>query len=512
MLVIKICSSSIMLVSKKLFNSYFGTTTVHLQNEFVLLATMCLFTSASFCTMYHSNDLLFQPHISSTLESAQNSNGSLFLYLNWKEITYILLSTAWLGRHLMQRVICTTEANTSTSQHGRLGVHVQYLQHPSIVSIACKIWIWICYGGQYFDIRSCPIRSSLYEGQPSSSLSSLALSGSLSNTRGSGKTRTHRSMNKGYSGHFLHEKTPPIHRIYVVQVFFIIPFIVIPLAISKLVISNLRSKKRVTRGYYDSDDDDTANTSGTTTDRQRRRRRGDYSHSQKDFNDQNKHADSDISENNDGYHHYMKIHFQTQNQVNSQFDFLWRYIPAIQFQVFFFVLAFVGYIGFQFHTHCHDSLAGSSHAFKGNKQFGYENYAKYNNLGMNSGFQPYANNLYPGGPSSVGNFGSQSTILNAELMAQRFEMKQRNIANEIGSNASYSPMHFLFSKVLQTRARVNLIDWKLTYYSPWGMLYLMTLWGILSSLILFGRVMLPIPDLASKGRDSWAGKGASVSS
>lgn len=460
------------------------------------------------------------------MPSGNRKSGSGCTQCHWNEVIYILLSTAWLSRHLIQRIICTTETNTSTSHHGRIGVRPQH--QPILLSFLYKVWIWICFGGQYFDIPTCPIQLALHGQPPSSSLNTLSSSttttstssnlGNKKNTLNStirniiqttnvktpvvGIVDHHhhqRTMSKSYSDSLVNRKTPPIHRTYIVQVFFIVPMIVVPISITKLFLSSLKSRKRLSRGYYDSDDDDI-----DTTDRRRRRR------NERDDIDNARNSDYEYSDTDED-NAYIKIHFSTQTQVNSYLDVVWKYAPPAQFVVFFIILSFFAFIGFQFYTYNTHSLAGSTNGFKGNKRFGYENYAKYNNPGMNSGFQPYAKNLYPGGPSSSsGNFGSESTILNAELMAQRFEMKQRQMGNEIGGSPIYHSMRLLFSKTFQTAEKLHMKSWKQALYSPWGMLYMISLWGVVASLLLFGRVMLPIPDLTMKGRESLIGKGANV--
>ena len=463
--------------------------------------------------MYHGHEFLW---ISSP--SGNRKNGCT--HCHWNEIIYILLSTAWLSRHLIQRIICTTETNTSTSHHRRIGVRPQH--QPALLSFIYKVWIWICFGGQYFDIPTCPIQLALH-GQPSSSLNTLSSSttstSNYSGSKNNGLSSTirkiiqvtnrktpvvgivdhhhQRTMSKSYSDSLVNRKTPPIHRTYIVQVFFIVPMIVVPISITKCFLSSLRSRKRLSRGYYDSDDDD------IDTDR-RRRRRNEWDNIDNARNSDYEYSDPD--EDNA----YIKIHFSTQNKVNSYLDVIWKYTPPAQFVVFFLILSLFTFVGFQFYTNNTHSLAGSTNGFQGNKRFGYENYAKYNNPGMNSGFQPYANNLYPGGPSLSGNFGSESTILNAELMAQRFEMKQRKLGNEIGGNPFYHSMRLFFSKIFQIAENLHMKSWKQALYSPWGMLYMMSLWGVVASLLLFGRLVIPIPDLTMKGRESLIGKGTNV--
>lgn len=41
----------------------------------------------------------------------------------------------------------------------------------------------------------------------------------------------------------------------------------------------------------------------------------------------------------------------------------------------------------------------------------------------------------------------------------------------------------------------NIADAKETFYGPWGMLCMILAWGTLGSLIFYGRVILPAPDL-----------------
>ncbi len=505
-------------ISSKFLYRYFGPTTAHLQSEFVLLGIMCLFTSASICTMYHANEYLL---FGSAMRSVKSEcNGC-----HWNEITYIILSTAFLGRHLVQRIICTTEANTSTSSHGRIEVCPQ--QQPSMLSSMYRIWIWICFGGQYFDIPSCPIQLTLHGGQ-SPSLNTLTYS-AASSTSDSGGAKSklystfrnifqtgnmtspvvrvvdhhhHRTMNKHNNENLINRKTPPLHRTFVVQVLFIVPVIVVPISITKFIMRSLRSRKGSTRGYYDSDDDE-------DSDRKRKRR---HSNNHWVEIDNAKNSDLDAFDYDDE-NLYIKIHIKTQNQVNAHLDTVWKYVPPAQFVLFFLTLSTFAFVGLKFHTSSMNSLTGSGNVFKGNKRFGYENYAKYNNPGMNQGYQPYFQNVYPGEPTtSANNFGSQSTILNAELMAQRFEMKQRQLDNDIGGkNALHHSMSLILNQFSQYAVKIHMNTWKSTYYSPWGMFYMMSLWGVVASLVLFGRMVLPIPDLTARGRESWVGKGTNVS-
>ena len=69
----------------------------------------------------------------------------------------------------------------------------------------------------------------------------------------------------------------------------------------------------------------------------------------------------------------------------------------------------------------------------------------------------------------------------------------------------------IYNRVFVVAEKLGIRNWKSTFYGPWGMFYLMTLWGTVASLCLFGRIMLPLPDLTAGGRDSGNGKGSSVS-
>ena len=345
----------------------------------------------------------------------------------------------------------------------------------------CKLWIWLTSGGQYYDVPCCPFQLTLHDSP--SAVKALATSNSSSkykrftikdiiqtaNVKKPVGLVDHRQMSKSNSETFLNSNTPPIHRIFIIQIFFIVPMIVVPMSISKYLLIKLSSRKRSTRGYYDSDSDD------------------DF-----DFRPRNAdHRDDKQNSNDLVTGEYIKIHLQTQNQVNQFLDSIWKFTPSIQFVIFFFAIASAVNIGFKFY-----SARAALPLSRGTKSSMFEKY---------SGFQQDPSSQYMGRQSI------QSQYLNADLMAQQFEKRQqiRNGSEPRGIQYQYG-FQSIIDIFYDIAGKVGIRGWKSTFYSPWGMAYMICCWGIVSSLFIFGRVMLPLPDLTA-GRDSWIGKGHNVS-
>jgi hypothetical protein len=360
--------------------------------------------------------------------------------------------------------------------------------------------------------------------------------------------RHHQSNHKSNTDSMLYRKTPPLHRTYIIQVFVIVPMIVVPVAISKYIMSKLRSRKRTTRGYYDSDDDDEdmnnnsnnhSNNNTNNTDR-RRRRNNDHNHNDSTGDDKytsssTRNNDYNFSFNDDNDNDndvYIKIHFKTQKQVNTHLDSLWKYTPSAQFMIWFVVISLTLYCGTHFYSLNDVSTVSGSGNGNGSRFFKSDGgaglgYWKYNNPAMNGvagggGYQQYSQNRFPGGSAlhghghshGFGHAGAQSTVLNAELMAQKFKMKQKQ--TNVGSGGRTSFNHYgigmkgFYNLIYGIADNLGVSSWKSSFYSPWGMIYMISFWGIITSLSLFGRIMLPLPDLIAGGRDSWNGRANGV--
>eukprot|EP00551_Chaetoceros_affinis_P010057 CAMPEP_0203671452 /NCGR_PEP_ID=MMETSP0090-20130426/7234_1 /ASSEMBLY_ACC=CAM_ASM_001088 /TAXON_ID=426623 /ORGANISM="Chaetoceros affinis, Strain CCMP159" /LENGTH=650 /DNA_ID=CAMNT_0050536529 /DNA_START=481 /DNA_END=2433 /DNA_ORIENTATION=+ len=326
----------------------------------------------------------------------------------------------------------------------------------------------------------------------------------------------HRQL-KNKNDSSIYRQMPPIHRTYVVQAFFIVPMIVIPISILKYISSKLSSRKSSTRGYYDSDDDDDDHLSRRR--HQQHRRHGDNSDSSiwDDLNSSfgaggTNHSYNGSNDENDNFNDvYIKIHVKVQNQVNKSLDVVWNHTPTAQFLICFFAITSSLYLGMKFYTMTgYSASLGSKSFFKSNSRF-----ANYNNPRMNNFQQPYPHphNRYPGGPMQPPSAGMQSTTLNAELMAKRFEMKQKLSGVGIGGSEFYRyyGVKVFLDQINKVAEKLGLESWTSSFYSPWGMIYMVSIWGIITSLCLFGRIMLPLPDLIAGGRDTWSGRGGNKS-
>lgn len=75
----------------------------------------------------------------------------------------------------------------------------------------------------------------------------------------------------------------------------------------------------------------------------------------------------------------------------------------------------------------------------------------------------------------------------------------------------YYAIKFFYDKIYKVAENLGMNSWSSSFYSPWGMAYMVSFWGIITSLCLFGRIMLPLPDLIAGGRDAWSGRGGNVS-
>ena len=488
----------------QLLYKYFGPTTIHIQHELILISTLCLFMNASFYTTYHINTLPVDLFVN-------NDNGNCLR----KEFLYVMLSTIWLSRHLIQRIICTTEINTSTSNCGKIGN--RKLSHPSWLSSFYKVFIWLSSGGQYFDIPFCPIQFTLYD----PSQSGLDSINQVSNTHhhhsnnntphnitkkkrssafrsviqtteqifitspGLGDHQHHRQLNKINNESLCDRETPPIHLLYMVQILIIIPLIVVPISLAKFLYYKLRSRKR-----KDLDDDILGinNNHHHNSNNNRRHHR----HSNNAALSSN--VEFDTFGGDDDYDNYMKIHLTTQKQINSRLDKIWIYTPSAQFIVYFVTILTVAYLGINFYSFGVKSIlsrGGSGSGFTVDPR-----YREDDSHLIHTG-NPY---ILPG-PRHGLPVGTFSSVLNAALMKKRFQVKQ--------SSGNYNGIMRIILSIID---KMGIGTWKATFYSPWGMFYMISAWGILSSLIVFGRIMLPLPDLTSGVRDQFFGRGSGVRS
>lgn len=116
---------------------FLGPSTVHLQHEFCLLITLTFLTNASLISLYKSS-----------FGSAPKTVLGGFLSGDY---FYLLVTFACLSRHLLHRILCTTETGTSMS-------------HPlwNLRDHVARIWIWAFSGGHSFDATRWLLTSAHY--------------------------------------------------------------------------------------------------------------------------------------------------------------------------------------------------------------------------------------------------------------------------------------------------------------------------------------------------------------
>ncbi len=563
----------------KVLYKYLGPTAIHLQHELILLATLCIFTSASFYATYHSNKSIFHSASSSSSTSSSSPHYNIVdqtinLDFHRNECLYIFFSTIWLARHLLHRIICTTEVNTSILTNRTLTKRSHYQIHPTFLSTLYKIYIWLSCDGQYFDIPFCPLNLATHEEDTSTSITSTTKTNNTSSSGGvnSNKLRImiqipniksppgihHHNHHLHATESLLHRKTPPLHRIYIIQLLFIIPFLVIPISIMKYLFNLLRSRKRPNhKKYYDSDDDDDFNNHNSSNSHKNKHHTNTSfsttSSSNNNSNPNNHHSfnsslssttpfssDDDILlwDNDNINDEYIHIYLKTQRRINNNLDSIWNYIPSMQCILYVVILILMLHIGMKFYsTYMHNryydrTISSNNGLFYLDK--------KMNDLHLNNILTPQQqlqqqqqleSQNHKLSALGVQN-GFHSTALNSKLMEYKFKVKQHNyfggISTSTTSGSSSSGSNRRSNRNSETNLRVKELlynycltfssmvadkigipNWLVALYGPWGMSYLMMVWGIVGSLLFFGRIMLPIPDLTAGGRDN--GRGSNVS-
>mmetsp|Transcript_22628 Transcript_22628/g.27744 ORF Transcript_22628/g.27744 Transcript_22628/m.27744 type:complete len:800 (-) Transcript_22628:122-2521(-) len=505
----------------KILYKYLGPSTIHLQHEIALLVILMVLTIASFYSMYHSNKRVFAATIDGKLTTANKSDYNCYL----QECTYVLLSTLWLGRHLLHRIICTTEVNTTTisTKFQRKNHRLQY--HPTWLSELNKFWIWISSGGQYYDIPTFPIQVKLYECPSSKTLDRATATGASkgSNSKQINKKilnilRSSKSKSSVVDRHQMealsNTSIPPLHRTYIVQIFIIIPFIVIPISALKYLKNKLSSRKLIS--YYDSDDEGDVIKNENT-----HRRPSDIASG----TTHNITSNNISSGNHNLYHYddsdhenevYAKLYSKTQFEINAKLDILWNHIPSPQLIICILTLAIVLYLGINFYSVARmpSYYNNSGHPRIAKPSVNRENRNHNNAIPNNMMTQQQQIQQHQQQNRFSFNLGQgldmSPTSLNAQLMAQTFEMKQSKVSSGVNVDASLSKLRFIYRLKVWLKSKLRFGDWKTIFYSPWGMMYMMSVWGIVASLCIFGRIMLPLPDLVAGGVDSmWNGRGSS---
>jgi hypothetical protein len=569
-----------------------GPTAIHLQHELILLATLCIFTSASFYTTYHSHPSIIPSTTSSSYSTSYYIVAGCinFLSIHRNEFLYVIFSTIWLARHLLHRIICTTDVNTSILSNRTLTKNNNHYQlHPTWLSTLYKVYIWLSCDGQYFDIPFCPLNLATYEEDTSASSISTTTAKTMSASSSGGvnqnKLRTiiqisnvksppsihyrHNHHHYHATESLLHRETPPLHRIYIIQTLFIIPFLVIPISIMKYLFNLLRSRKRPNHEkYYDSDDDDDdfnnhishnnhknkhhTNTSSSSTTSSSNNNNHNNANNHNSFSSSlsstipfsNNNDDDILLWDNDNINdEYIHIHIKTQRRINTKLDTLWNYIPSIQCILYVVTFILMLHIGMKFYStymhnrHYERTISSNNGLFYLDK--------KMNDLQLNNILAPQQQqqqqqqqqmDQHNHKLSALGvQNGIHSTALNSKLMEYKFKVKQQNyfggISKSSGTssrgNNSYSSRrsrggttnlrgkelfyHYCLKFTSMVSEKIGIRNWLVALYGPWGMFYLMTIWGIVGSLLFFGRIMLPIPDLTAGGRDNWTGRGSNVS-
>jgi len=414
----------------KLFYRSLGVTTLHLQHEISLLLSLSFLTTASLLSLY------------------RNTFGKSGDY--W----YIFLTTAWLSRHLLFRLICTADASTSVSR-------------TTFTSITVNFFTQFVSAGQYFDMPQAHV-----------SISS-------SNNFASGGDH-----GDGVGGGIMGVDHPiPPHRSKFVNQYILKPVVRI-WGIGTWVKSKLGSRKMVPKDEFD------FLLEGSTINGGNGNRKG-YGHSSHNHhgNHPQHHKSSKLHGNNN--HNILdeneemriaQIQIQLLDTLNRKLDKLWVYIPRAQFCL---ALVIMTVSGFTVANWWNDSSNGS----------GGHSYWNSGEFPIKAGFNPALPPLPPRGPqdqtppmqSFIPSNGLE--FANGQLMAQKFNaaQKQTNKQNT--------------SSFFHTDGFIN---------NLWIILNVICIWGTISCLIVYGRIIPPIPDLAnnnprtSKGGNSKSSKPRSL--
>ena len=258
-----------------------GPTTVHLEHEICLILTTTFLTAASLISLY---------------SSSFGTRG---------DYTYLVLTSLWLSRHLLHRIICTTDIGTSLS--------------PWYSNLR---WLYMIMttGGQYFDVPS----------------SIFARSVSYRQYKSLGGVDSEIIANDVSGGIASSSTVHPValHRLWIVQTS-LLP----PVAFLWAILTLLKSK--FTSGTMVGFDDGywTTATSSTATSSSAKDHHGGSSHKNKHHHSHSS-SDSNRQDTDDEEDKtFRQIYNQCKTKINRKLDIWWRYLPPLQLLVLLASLA-----------------------------------------------------------------------------------------------------------------------------------------------------------------------------
>mmetsp|Transcript_20384 Transcript_20384/g.30070 ORF Transcript_20384/g.30070 Transcript_20384/m.30070 type:complete len:703 (+) Transcript_20384:135-2243(+) len=362
------------------------------------------------------------------------------------DLLYIWIAILWLGRHLLHRFISTTDIATSLSPW------YQKLR-----------WVWIALtsGGQYFDMP-------------------ISIWANLMGNRGVNVNAAVdvdvpvvvSSMGMGEASYV----EPSLHRIFIVQRIVLPPFVAL-WAILAFIRNKIRPAKKVEIDFLGSNIGGGGSGSGSGNGSGIGRRsslthKGKNKHSQQQHNNNTSNAvnsslDSSSQESNSTS--FGHIYMRCKMKLNRKLDVWWRYVPHCQLMLNLLALWGVFWVFQQYTKMQTQTLSGNQNwlgAYYGMSRSKNPRTSMINSDGT-GGF----------GGSNGGNVEETNEYdlgLNSDVLVHKFEMLQGAHAGE-----ALKAKEFM--------------------YGPFGMLAMITVWGITMSILLYRRIVLPLPDLIAGG-------------
>lgn len=371
------------------------------------------------------------------------------------DFTYLSITTLWISRHFIYRFVVTTDVGTSLDRSvWDLRTHLSN-------------WlIWLTSGGQYFDkpIKHQPLHHH--------TLSADNFGDGMDVATGGGNSNMMLLLTPGSA------MSLPFHRrSKVFQYIFLKPIIFI-WAVMKWMKSKLSSRSHM-------DDDDEFGLMAPPSPRNKRH------HSS--GNDRHSHGDHSSSSKSNRHHHqhqpqvydipddqFDHIQMQVERDVYRQLDILESSFPPAQLCVAVVTLIIIFCFGY--------------YAFKMlSSQQWWKNQSFLRPFGGNKPYRMYSSNGGGPGPGNSGIDGYASRYPNHFSQSTGRPMVKEAIEEHFDTEL----MDRKFQSLQASRSNLSAIA-KHLFYGPLGMLAMVSVWGTFLSLLFFGRILLPIPDLANR--------------